>query len=49
LFKGSIYCRKWIHVTIESRLKDLLAFFGDMPLGEIEEAADKYKLGRRSR
>ena len=34
--------------TIEARLKNLLAFFGDTPLEEIEDQADKYKLARRA-
>jgi integrase len=34
--------------TIESRLKNLLAFFGETRLEDIEEQADKYKLARRA-
>jgi integrase len=34
--------------TIEARLKNLLAFFRDTPLEEIEDQADKYKLARRA-
>lgn len=32
--------------TIEARLKNLLAFFGETPLEAVEEVADKYKLAR---
>ncbi len=32
--------------TIQARLKNLQAFFGETPLEAIEEAADKYKLAR---
>ena len=33
--------------TIEARLKNLLAYFGDTPLEDIEERADGYVLARR--
>lgn len=34
--------------TIEARLKNLLAFFGNTPLEDIEDKADRYKLARRA-